>query len=416
MPTLPFLPDAQRRLLLKAGLASTLTPAFAAAGPLHDYRVHWSAARLAALRAQIKAFKPPRAAPGSGWKYGLDADYLQRLVAYWADGFDTDKAQQTLNRYPQYTTRVEDLDIHFIRVTGEGGPNKARYPLLLTHGWPGSTFEFWDVIEPLAFPSRHGAKSDIAFDLIIPSLPGFGPSGKPASPIGARTTARLWDKLMRENLGHDAYYAQGGDWGAGVTGWLALAHPAAVKAIHLNLMIAGPQVAPTTAAERRFVADADAHERRWGAYYHLQATEPQSLAYAMVDNPVAQAAWLIQRFHAWSDTRARPFDQVFSMDQLLTNVMIYVMNDAFQTSTWFYTGSQEEHVKQMPKGARVTVPTGFASYAGDARSPAAPRSLVEQGYNVRHWAEIAQGGHFAAMEVPAAFVQNIRAWGKTLAL
>jgi pimeloyl-ACP methyl ester carboxylesterase len=313
-------------------------------------------------------------------------------------------------------TRVEDLDIHFIRIIGDGGPNKARLPLLSTHGWPGSVFEFWNVIEPLAFPSRFGATSDVAFDLIIPSLPGHGASGKPPRPIGARTTARLWDKLMRENLGYESYYAQGGDWGAGVTGWLAIDHPDVVKAIHLNLMIVALQVPAETEAERKFYADAEEDERRWGAYYQLQATEPQSLAYAVVDNPVAQAAWLVQRFYEWSDKRTKTFDQVFGMDQLLTNVMIYVMNEAFQTSTWFYTGSQEEHVKQMPKGVRVSVPTGFASYSGDSRSPAPPRSIVEKGYNLEYWSDVPHVGHFASMEAPELYVQDMRNWATTLKL
>lgn len=423
------LPNPQRRTILKTGLAAAAaaalgdfspalgaSPAPAPGKPLRDYEVAWSADRLDALREKIKSFRLPQLIPGSGWKYGMNPDYLRTLIDYWADGFDMESAALNLNRYPQYMTRVEDLDVHFIRVIGEGGPNKARLPLLSTHGWPGSTFEFWNVIEPLAFPSRHGAKSDVAFDLIIPSLPGHGPSGKPSRPIGARTTARLWDKLMRENLGYESYYAQGGDWGAGVTGWLAIDFPEVVKAIHLNLMIVGPQVAARTEAERKFYADADEDERRWGAYYHMQATEPQSLAYAMADNPVAQAAWLIQRFYQWSDKRTRSFDQIFSMDQLLTNVMIYIMNDAFQTSTWFYTGSHEEHVKQMPMGVRVGVPTGFASYSGDARSPTPPRSIVEQGYNLRHWADVPQGGHFAAMEVPELYVRHVRDWAKALKL
>lgn len=418
-----------RRRLVEMGAASiaaaALPRALAAQGvqsqpipnrPISDFKLNWKDGELEILRRKIKEFRFPRAIPGAGWKYGMDADYLRALTAYWADGFDMEGAAQRLNRYPQYTTRVEDLDIHLIRVVGEDGPNKARLPLLSTHGWPGSTFEFWDVIEPLAFPSRSGAVGQPSFDLVIPSLPGHGPSGKPTRPIGARTTARLWDKLMRENLGYDSYYAQGGDWGAGVTGWLALDFPEVVKAIHLNLMIVGPQVPARTATERQFQADAVADEARWGAYYQMQATDPQSVAYAMTDDPVAQAAWLIQRFYQWCDKRTKPFDQVFSMDQLLTNAMIYVMNDAFQTSTWFYTGSEEEHVKQMPKGTRVRVPTGFASYAGDSRSPAAPRSIVEQGYNIRHWADVPRGGHFAAMEEPALYVSEMRDWARALRL
>ncbi|WP_433288252.1 epoxide hydrolase family protein [Pseudonocardia sp. CA-142604] len=416
-------------MVLKAGLGAAaatavgaLTPAFgsttpsARPGELREYEVVWSDQRLEALLRKIKTFTFPRAIPGSGWKYGMDPDYLRALIDYWATGFDMEGAARDLNRYPQYMARVEDLDIQFVRVIGESGPNKAKLPLLSTHGWPGSTFEFWKVIEPLAFPSRFGVKSGVAFDLIIPSLPGHGASGKPSRPIGARTTARLWNKLMRDVLGYETYYAQGGDWGAGVTGWLAIDFPEVVKAIHLNLMIVAPQVPAETAAEKKFYAESERDEKLWGAYYQLQATEPQSLAYAMTDNPVAQAEWLIQRFYQWSDKRVCSFDQVFSMDQLLTSVMIYVMNDAFQTSTWFYAGSEEEHVKQMPEGTRVTVPTGFASYSGDSRSPTPPRSIVEKGYNLQYWADVAHGGHFAAMEAPELYVQDMRRWAAALKL
>jgi pimeloyl-ACP methyl ester carboxylesterase len=377
--------DLDRRWLLTAGLGAGVTATFGApvlaskparaqaeGREIREYKVNWSSEQLEALRKSIGSYKFPRLIPGSKWKYGCDPEYLRALCDHWVDGFDVTAAMDNLNRYPQFVTRVEDIDIQFIRVIGEGPGRRTKRPLLSTHGWPGSTFEFWRVIEPLAFPSHHGGKPEDAFDLIIPSLPGYGASGKPKTPIGARTTARLFDKLMRENLGYDSYYAQGGDWGAGVTGWLALDYAEVVKAIHLNLMIVAPQVAAENEAERNFYREAAEDEQRWGAYYQLQATEPQSLAYGMVDNPVGQLAWLVQRFYEWSDKRTRTFDQVFSMDELLTNVMIYVMNDAFQTSTWFYTGCYEEGVTCMPKGKRVTVPTGFASYTGDTRSPRYP--------------------------------------------
>jgi pimeloyl-ACP methyl ester carboxylesterase len=404
----------QRRTLLQAGLGAAALSALGsrvlAKPSLQEYEVDWSEARCEALRKKIRAYRPPQLIPGSGWKYGCDPDYLRALCDYWANHFDMGAAARTLNRYPQFITRVEDLDIHFIRVTGEGGNGQARRPLLSTHGWPGSVFEFWQVIEPLAYPSRHGGMAHEAFDLIIPSLPGYGASGKPKAPIGARTTARLFDKLMRENLGYESYYAQGGDWGAGVTAWLAIEFPRVVKAIHLNLMIAAPQLPPATPQESRFYTLAAEDEQRWGAYYQLQATEPQSLAYGMVDNPVGQAAWLIQRFYEWSDQRTRSFEQIFPMDTLLTNIMIYVMNEAFQTSTWFYTGCYEEGVTRIPKGQRVTVPTGFAAYTGDSRSPNPPRSLVEKGYNLTYWSEVPQGGHFASMEVPQLYAQDLRNW------
>ncbi|CDG85768.1 epoxide hydrolase family protein [Janthinobacterium agaricidamnosum] len=390
-PGMPaYHPDSgQRRLLMKTGAAAAvgyalgvLPAAYAAAQAanplLRPYQVVWPAEQIASLKKKITAYRFPQEALGAGWKYGCDTRFLRELCDYWVDGFDMAAAVDNLNRFPQFTTEVEDFTLHVVRVIGEDRGAKPRRPLLLTHGWPGSTFEFWQAIEALAFPSRFGGKPEDAFDLIIPSLPGFGPSSKPAAPIGARTTARLFDKLMRENLGYQRYFAQGGDWGAGVTGWLGIDHPQSLRAMHLNLMIAATQLSATNDAERKFYQDGAEHEARLGGYYHLQATHPQSLAYGMVDHPVGQAAWLIERFYAWSDKRTRPFEQVFSKDQLLTNVMIYIMNDAFQTSTWFYTGCHEEGVTRIPAGKRVQVPTGYAVYSGDARSPNPPRSLSER--------------------------------------
>lgn len=414
-----------RRQFLKAGLALATAGTGALSTPAagatqgksqapQEYRVVWAPERIAALKQQILTYQFPRSIPGSGWRYGADPAFMRALCDYWVDGFDFEEAADNLNRHPQFVTRVDDIDIHFVRVTGENPAGNERRPLLLTHGWPGSTFEFWDVIEPLAFPSRHGGRAEDAFDLVIPSLPGYGPSGKPVAPIGARTTARLFDKLMREVLGHDTYYAQGGDWGAGVTGWLAINHASSLRAIHLNLMIAATQLPPGNEQERQFYRDAEEHERRLGGYYHLQATHPQSLAYGMVNDPVAQAAWLVERFYAWSDQRTRRFEEVFPMKKLLTSIMIYIMNDAFQTSTWFYTGCYEESVTRIPDGQRVTVPTGFAAYPGDSRSPNPPRSIVAKGYNLAYWSEVQSGGHFAAMEVPKLFVEDIWRWSAAL--
>jgi pimeloyl-ACP methyl ester carboxylesterase len=372
------------------------------------FEVVWDPDSLRRLRDQVRAYRFPRAPAGGGWHYGCDPGFLQTLCAHWLDGFDAAAAAATLNRYPQVIARIEDIDIHAVHVVGEA---QGRRPLLLTHGWPGSVYEFWQVIEPLAFPSRHGGDARDAFDLVIPSLPGFGFSGKPAAPIGARTTARLFDALMREALGYPRYRAQGGDWGAAVSAWLALDHAAAVETIHLNYLLVQPAAAPATEAEQTWYAAFDAHQRALGAYAMLQATKPQSLAYAIADNPVAQLAWIVERFHDWSDLSTRPFEAVFSNDQLLTNAMIYVMNDAFVTSTWYYAAALAEGVRRMPDGRRVEVPTAFAAYP-DRRAPPPPRAWAERGYAITRWVEPPRGGHFAAMEAPAYFVDDLRAWGR----
>jgi pimeloyl-ACP methyl ester carboxylesterase len=356
----------------------------------------------------VRDYRFPVAPENAGWRYGCDPEFLRRLCAYWVDGFDVRAAEAKLNRFPQVLHRVENIDIHAVHVVGEAG---GQRPLLLTHGWPGSVFEFWEAIEPLAFPSRHGGEPEDAFDLVIPSLPGFGVSGKPRSPVGARTAARLFDALMRDGFGYWSYLAQGGDWGAAVTAWLALDHAGSVRAIHLNSVLVQPDAEPDTDEEKTWRTSRTEAENQFGGYQMLQRTRPHSLSYAMQDNPVAQAAWIVERLHDWADLRERPFGAVFTMDQLLTEVMIYVTNDAFATAAWFYAGAQAEHANAMPKGRRVEVPTAIAAHP-DPRAPFPPRSWVERGYDVVRWTELPRGGHFVAMEVPELFVADVRAWAR----
>lgn len=373
------------------------------------FHVPWTAASFARLREAIAGYTFPLSPEDDGWRHGCDPAFLKSLCAYWVDGFDVEAAAATLNRYPQVVVALDGIDLHAVHVVGEA---QGKRPLLLAHGWPGSIYEFWQVIEPLAFPSRHGGRADDAFDLVIPSLPGYGFSGKPAKPVGVRTAAALFHQLMAR-LGYPSYCAQGGDWGAGVAAWLALDFPDDIEAIHLNYLLVQPAAFPETAEEKSWKAAFDDTQQKLGAYALLQGTRPQSLAYAMNDNPVAQAAWLVERFHDWADLRDRPFEEVFSKDQLLTNIMIYVANEAFVTATWLYSGGRTESVRTMPAGRRVEVPTAFAAYR-DPRSPNPPRTWVERGYPITRWAEQPRGGHFAAMEVPDPFVDDLRAWAQTM--
>lgn len=374
---------------------------------MQPFEVVWDRARWSRIREQVRSYRFPAAPAESGWQWGCDPAFLDELCRYWVDQFDVQAAAETLNRYPQVIADLDDVQIHAVHVVGEA---EGRRPLLLTHGWPGSIYEFWQVIEPLAFPSRHGGRPEDAFDLVIPSLPGYGFSSAPPHPVGARTTAKLFDRLMKE-LGYPQYHAQGGDWGAGVTAWLALDFPDSVRAIHLNYLLVQPDATQETDEEKAWKAALDANQQKLGAYAMLQGTKPQSLACAMVDNPVAQAAWLVERFHDWADLRERPFEEVFSKDQLLTDVMIYVMNEAFVPATWFYAGAMSEGVRKMPTGRRVEVPTAFAVYP-DPRAPSPPRSWVERGYALSRWTTQPRGGHFAAMEVPDLFVADLQAWGR----
>jgi len=268
------------------------------------------------------------------------------------------------------------------------------------------------VIDKLAYPSRHGGKPEDAFDLVIPSLPGFGFSSKPKRPIGQRATARLFNMLMTEVLGYDRYLAQGGDWGGLVTGFLGLDHPAHVKAIHLNMMGIRSAAPPQGEAELAWAQQGAANTQALGAYFQLQATRPQSLAWAMADNPVGQAAWIVERFHDWSDLRTKPFEGVYSFDRLLTNIMIYVMTGSFTTSVWYYRALFEEGGAALPPGQRVETPTAFANFPGEALYQTPPRSYAERVYNVSRWTDMPRGGHFAAMEEPNLYVDEVRAWAR----
>lgn len=381
------------------------------------FRIDVADAKIAAIQDRVKNYKWfPAPANEQGFSYGMSTQVMKDMQRYWLAGYDWREAETGLNRYPSYKADVDGMDIHFIHVIGEAG---GRRPLLLTHGWPGSFFEFWDAIGPLAFPSKHGGKAGDAFDLVIPSLPGYGFSEKPKSPIGQRATAGLWNTLMQEVLGYETYLAQGGDWGALVTSWLGLDHAAhdgkgGCKAIHLNMIGLRPAMAtPQTPDEIAWVAKAQAALQAEGAYFMEQATKPQTLAMALMDSPMGTAAWILEKFHGWSDLKDADLFSVYSKDQLMTNIMIYLVNDAIATSIWYYNALFQEGGAALPEGQRCETPTGFANFPGEAVYPAPPRSWCERAYNITHWSEMESGGHFAAMEKPDMFVADIRAWGRT---
>jgi pimeloyl-ACP methyl ester carboxylesterase len=379
---------------------------------LKPFKVEWHAAQVGEVLEKVRGYEfPPAPEVDDGWGYGCDAKFLKSLCEHWLDGYDWRAAEAELNRFPQFTARVEDFDIHFVHVVGEAG---GKRPLLLSHGWPGSHYEFWASIEKLAFPSRFGGEAADAFDVVVPSLPGFGFSSKPKRPIGQRGTARLFNALMTEVLGYDRYLAQGGDWGAMITSWLGADHGAHAKAIHLNMLGFRPKDPPAGDAELAWAAQAAAATQWYGAYLQLQITRPQSVAWLGAGNPVGQAAWIVERFHDWSDLRAKPFAEVYSMDQLLTNVMIYVMTGSFTTGAWYYRGLIEEGGLAALQGQRCETPTAFASFPGETYTMTPPRSYAERAYNVTRWTDLPRGGHFLAMEEPDLFVDDVRAWARDL--
>ncbi len=363
-----------------------------------EFRVEWDGDRIDDLKRRIADCPLPHAPDGAGWALGCDPGFLQRFRDYWLNQYDFGAAAQTLNRYPQFLAQVDGIDIHYVHVTGVGD---HRRPLLLTHGWPGSHFEFWQVIEPLR---------NAGFDLIIPSLPGYGFSGKPSAPIGPGAVAGLWRKLMVDILGFESFLAQGGDWGAIVTSQLGLRHGDVTRAIHLNLLGLRSATPPQNEAEQAWMARAGGAQQMLSGYSAVQMFKPLSLGWATAGSPLGQAAWILERFHDWADLSNGDIETVFGLDHLVTNVMIYVATDSFASSLWLYHGLIREGGINVEPGTRCETPTGFAAFPGDALMPAPPRSRVELTYNLTHWYEPGEGGHFAAMEKPALFADDVIAW------
>jgi len=374
------------------------------------FEVHWKKSKVRAVLEAVDDYPwPPAPEVPDGWAYGCDAGYLKELCDYWVDGYDWRAAVDDLNRFPQFLAPVDDFEIHYVHVVGEA---QGKRPLIMTHGWPGSHHEFWGVIEKLAYPSRFGGDAADAFDLVIPSLPGFGYSSKPKRPVGQRTTAKLFNVLMTKVLGYDRYLAQGGDWGALVTSWLGHDHGAHAKAIHLNMLGFRPQGGAQGEAETTWMQRQQGSMELMGAYFRLQASKPQSIAWMGAGNPVGQAAWIAERFHDWSDLREKSFNEVHPMDRLLTNIMLYVMTGSFTTGAWYYRGLIEEGGVAFKEGERCETPTAFANFPGEPLYTAPPRSFAERAYNISRWSEMPRGGHFAAMEEPDLFVDDVRAWGR----
>ncbi len=375
------------------------------------FRIEVPEAVLEDIRARVTAFPWHEMPVDGGWDYGANLDYMQDLCAYWVDHYDWRVHETALNAFDHFTAPVDGIDLHFIHEKGSG-PNPM--PLIITHGWPGSVEEFSQIIGPLAHPERHGGAAEDAFDVIAPSLIGFGFSGKPDRPMGPRAMSAYYARLMTDVLGYDGYLAQGGDWGSAITSWLGFDHAPACRAIHLNCMImrapGGSQTDAEKAWAKRFIAEQEMLE----GYRIVQATRPQSLSYAMMDSPVGIAAWLIEKFHDWSDVPLGDIEKAHSKDELLTNIMIYITTRTFNTASWIYYGRREEGGRILsPEGRRVEVPTGCAVFPAEMLNWP-PRTYAERIYNIQHWTEMPRGGHFAAMEEPEMLLQDIRQFARTL--
>ena len=366
---------------------------------------------LALIRDRVAGYPWHEMPDDGGWSYGTNLDYMKELCTYWVEEFDWRKQEAALNRFSHFKTPVDGIDMHFILEKGSG-PNPM--PLLISHGWPGSVAEFNEIIEPLAHPERFGGDIKDAFDVVAPSLPGFGFSGRPPRPYGPRKMADVLAALMTNTLGYDAYLAQGGDWGGAISSWLGFDHAPTCRAIHINILTMRHPDGPQGEAETRWAEKFDRDQEMENGYRTQQATRPQTLSYAMMDSPVGIAAWIIEKFYSWSDLPDGHIESAHSKDELLTNIMIYIVTRTFNSASWIYYGRREEGGRILsPEGRRVEVPTACALFPAEMLAWP-PRSYVERIYNVQHWTEMPHGGHFGAMEAPEPFIADVRAFARTL--
>ena len=361
------------------------------------------------LRRRLETVRWPDEIPNSGWDYGTNLDYLKELVEYWRTGFDWRAQEAMLNAFNHFKSKVDGLDIHFVHERGKG-PNPI--PLVITHGWPSTFFEMYKIIPLLADPGAHGGDPADAFDVVAPSLPGFGFSDQPTERgMEVQRVARMWNKLMTENLGYPRFAAQGGDIGAGVTSRLGHGHADSMIGIHLTSIIRptpylGPGSRELTEAEQALIEQRERWQQDEGGYNHIQGTKPQTLSYGLNDSPVGLAAWIVEKFRTWSDCGG-DVERRFTKDELLTNITIYWVTQTIGSSVrMYYENLRNAWV--MGKDELVPAPTAIAVFPGEISRP--PQEWAERSYNVCRWTEMPRGGHFAALEEPELLAEDVRAF------
>jgi pimeloyl-ACP methyl ester carboxylesterase len=350
----------------------------------------------------------PEAEPVDDWSQGVPRAWIEEVCRYWAEDYDWRRREAMLNRFAQFTTAIDGLDIHFLHVRS---PHPGAMPLIITHGWPGSVVEFHKVIEPLTNPTAYGGQAADAFHVVCPSLPGFGFSAKPgATGWGVDRIAAAWATLMAR-LGYSRYGAQGGDWGSAVTTSLGAHDPAHCAGIHITLaMGVRPAVSGEPTAEEARALRGIKHYADWDSgYSRQQSTRPQTLGYGLTDSPAGQAAWILEKFWAWTDCNGHP-ENILTRDELLDNVMLYWVTATAASSARLYW---ESFGPERRKLHTVAIPTGVAVFPKEIVAPV--RRWMESSYtDIRHWSEMTRGGHFAAFEQPELFVGDVRAFFRSL--
>ena len=364
------------------------------------------------LRDRLARSRLPDQLIDSGWSYGTDTDYLAELLTYWQQEFDWRSQERQLNRFDQFVTDIDGLDIHFIH---QRSPHPNATPLMITHGWPGSVVEFHKIIEPLVRPELHGGDISDAFHVIAPSLPGFAFSGKPSeSGYNPERMAHALATLM-QRLGYEKYGLQGGDWGAIINRLHAARYPERVIGLHSNFVLASapsdPQVLAQTPDEELERRDArQAYMSNETAYQQIQGSKPQTLGVGLNDSPAGLAAWIVEKFHGWSDLPSGNPEEKFSKDEMLTNISIYWFTQSITSSTRIYYENRTVPLSE-PIGF-VSVPTAGAIFPKELYLT--PRLWAEQSYNIVRWTEMPRGGHFAALEEPGLLLDDIREFFRQL--
>ncbi|KQW72443.1 epoxide hydrolase family protein [Ensifer sp. Root127] len=361
------------------------------------------------LNRRLSGVRWPAAPTEDPWILGTDQAFLERLLNYWSSSYSWREQEKWLNSFPQFKCAINGHDVHFVHVKGEGTNAK---PLLLTHGWPGSFIEFLRAVPYLTTPSKFGGDPRDAFDVIIPSLPGFGFSACPTvTGVGPKYVASLWKQLM-DSLGYERFFVQGGDLGASVSTWMSFLYPDSILAMHLNFIpgtyrpFLGSAADPISPQEDNFLKVVADWASREGAYGALHKTKPETLAFALSDSPVGLASWISEKFHAWSDCGGN-IEQSFSLDDLITNISIYWFTNTIASSMRIYVEGARVPLN-FAEGDRVDVCTGVSVFPKEIPMP--PRSWVERVYRVEYWKMMDRGGHFAAMEHPKLFAEEMKSF------
>jgi pimeloyl-ACP methyl ester carboxylesterase len=362
---------------------------------VNPFQINVSQSVLDDLSNRIRHTRWPETGEDAGWAYGTDPRYLKELLTYWDENYDWRKQEEELNKYPQFTTAIDGIAIHFVQAKGK---NKNSRPLLLIHGWPDSFYRFHKIISMLS-------EGEHSFDLVIPSIPGFGFSGHRA--VNSDVTAGIFHRLMTDTLGYEQYFIAGGDMGSVIAKSMANQFPGEVKAIHITDVgypTGQEDWSVMTPAEQEFGQMIQHWFFTEGAFNMIQATKPQSLSYGLNDSPAGLAGWIIEKFNSWSDNNGN-IENSFSKDELLTNIMIYWVSQTIDSSVKTYAeNARAAYTGGLKSSQKVTVPTGVSLFPGEAQFP---KEWAERMVNLVSYKKLDKGGHFAPMELPYVYAVEL---------